>query len=39
MAGREYPAMAGIGITRLWQEEALIEIKGVAVIGSGAAAE
>ena len=39
MAGREYPAMAGIGITRLWQEEALIEIKGVAVIGSGAGAE
>ena len=38
MAGREYPAMAGIGITRLWQEEALIEIKGVAVIGSGSGA-
>lgn len=37
MAGREYPAMAGIGITRLWQPEALIEIKGVAVIGSGQA--
>lgn len=35
LAGREYPAMAGIGITRLWQAEALIEIKGVAVIGSG----
>lgn len=35
MAGREYPAMAGIGVTRLWQKEALIEIKGVAVIGSG----
>lgn len=35
LAGREYPAMAGIGITRLWQPEALIEIKGVAVIGSG----
>lgn len=35
MAGSEYPAMAGIGISRLWQKEALIEIKGVAVIGSG----
>ena len=35
MAGRDYPAAAGIGITRLWQPEALIEIKGVAVIGSG----
>lgn len=39
MAGREYPAMAGIGISRLWQEEALIEIKGVAVIGSGGPTE
>ena len=37
MAGRDYPAMAGIGITRLWQPEAMIEIKGVAVIGSGQA--
>ncbi|MFJ2619088.1 RidA family protein [Glutamicibacter sp. NPDC087344] len=32
MAGRKYPAMAGIGVSRLWQEEALIEIQGVAVI-------
>ncbi len=32
MAGSEYPAMAGIGISRLWQNEALIEIQGVAVI-------
>jgi enamine deaminase RidA (YjgF/YER057c/UK114 family) len=32
MAGSEYPAMAGIGISRLWQKEALIEIQGVAVI-------
>ena len=35
MAGSEYPAMAGIGITRLWQKEALIEIAGVAVLGTG----
>lgn len=35
MAGREYPALAGIGVSRLWQREALIEIKGVAIIGSG----
>lgn len=34
MAGSEYPAMAGIGVTRLWQKEALIEIQGIAVIGS-----
>jgi enamine deaminase RidA (YjgF/YER057c/UK114 family) len=32
MAGRKYPAMAGIGVTRLWQKEAMIEIQGVAVI-------
>ncbi len=32
MAGSEYPAMAGIGVTRLWQKEALIEIQGIAVI-------
>ena len=32
MAGSRYPAMAGIGVTRLWQKEALIEIQGVAVI-------
>lgn len=32
MAGKTYPAMAGIGVTRLWQKEALIEIQGVAVI-------
>lgn len=34
MAGTEYPAMAGIGVTRLWQPEALIEISAVAHIGS-----
>jgi enamine deaminase RidA (YjgF/YER057c/UK114 family) len=33
LAGTQYPAMAGVGITRLWQKEALIEIQGVAVIG------
>lgn len=32
LAGPVYPAMAGIGCTRLWQPEALIEIVGVAVI-------
>ncbi|MGA1837732.1 RidA family protein [Herbiconiux sp. 11R-BC] len=37
MAGTHYPAMAGIGVTRLWQAEALIEIQGVAVIGTDAA--
>ncbi|MCT1476830.1 RidA family protein [Microbacterium sp. p3-SID336] len=33
MAGSEYPAMAGIGVSRLWQPEALIEIQGVAYLG------
>jgi enamine deaminase RidA (YjgF/YER057c/UK114 family) len=32
LAGTNYPAMAGIGTTALWQPEALIEIMGVAVI-------
>ena len=32
LAGRAYPAMAGIGCTALWQPEAMIEILGVAVI-------
>jgi enamine deaminase RidA (YjgF/YER057c/UK114 family) len=38
MAGNRYPAMAGIGVTRLWQKEALIEIQGVAVIQDAAQA-
>lgn len=32
LAGTNYPAMAGIGISRLWQPEALIEIAAVAAI-------
>ena len=32
LAGTEYPAMAGIGIARLWDEQALIELQGVAEI-------
>ena len=39
MAGTEYPAMAGIGVTRLWQKEAMIEIQGVAHLGEAAAAD
>jgi len=34
LAGTEYPAMAGIGVTRLWQPEALIEIQAVACLQS-----
>ncbi|GGH43034.1 RidA family protein [Microbacterium album] len=32
LAGPHYPAMAGIGVHRLWQEEAMIEIAGIAVL-------
>jgi enamine deaminase RidA (YjgF/YER057c/UK114 family) len=32
LAGTEYPAMAGIGVDKLWQPEAMIEIKGVAYL-------
>jgi hypothetical protein len=30
--GTEYPAMAGIGVTRLWDEDALVEVQGFAVL-------
>jgi len=32
LVGTDYPAMAGIGVTRLWDAEALIEVQGYAVI-------
>ncbi|MFH8489670.1 RidA family protein [Streptomyces longisporoflavus] len=32
LAGREYPAMAVIGAVRLWDEECLVELDGVAVL-------
>ncbi|MFM9372477.1 RidA family protein [Streptomyces sp. Da 82-17] len=31
-AGRDYPAMAVIGAVRLWDEECLVELEGVAVL-------
>lgn len=31
-AGRDYPAMTLVGVTRLWDDEALIEIEGIAVL-------
>ncbi|MET7640997.1 RidA family protein [Streptomyces sp. NPDC005438] len=31
-AGRDYPAMALIGVVRLWDETALVELDGVAVL-------
>jgi enamine deaminase RidA (YjgF/YER057c/UK114 family) len=32
LVGREYPAMAAIGVSRLWDTAALVEIQGFAVI-------
>lgn len=32
LAGSEYPAMAGIGVSRLWDSDALVELQGVAEI-------
>ena len=32
LAGQDYPAMAGIGVSRLWHPAALVEIQGYAVI-------
>ena len=32
LAGTEYPAMAGVGVARLWLSEALVEIQGIAVV-------
>ena len=32
LAGTEYPAMAGIGVSRLWDIEALVEVQGTATI-------
>ncbi|MFD3327769.1 RidA family protein [Streptomyces sp. NPDC058701] len=32
LAGRDYPAMALVGVVRLWDEEALVELDGVAVL-------
>jgi enamine deaminase RidA (YjgF/YER057c/UK114 family) len=32
LAGTDYPAMAGIGVHRLWDAEALVEVQGVAAV-------
>ena len=34
LAGTEYPAMAGVGVTQLWLPEALVEIQGIAVVSA-----
>lgn len=32
LVGTYYPAMSGIGVARLWDDEALVEVQGVAVV-------
>jgi enamine deaminase RidA (YjgF/YER057c/UK114 family) len=32
LAGREYPAMAAVGVSRLWDAAALVEVQGYAVV-------
>ena len=32
--GREYPAMAAVGVSRLWDTDALVEVQGIAVAGA-----
>ena len=32
LVGADYPAMAGIGVARLWDAEAMVEVQGFAVI-------
>lgn len=32
LVGTDYPAMAGIGIARLWDDPALVEIQGIAAV-------
>lgn len=32
LIGNDYPAMAGIGVSRLWDEDALVEVQGFAIV-------
>jgi len=32
LAGTDYPAMAGVGVARLWDATALVEVQGTAVL-------
>lgn len=32
LVGREYPAMAAVGVTRLWDARAVVEVQGIAVV-------
>jgi enamine deaminase RidA (YjgF/YER057c/UK114 family) len=32
LVGSHYPALAGIGVARLWDDEALVEVQGIAAL-------
>lgn len=32
LVGTDYPAMAGIGVSRLWDDDAVVEVQGFAVV-------
>ena len=32
LVGADYPAMAGIGVSRLWDDDAVVEVQGFAVL-------
>jgi enamine deaminase RidA (YjgF/YER057c/UK114 family) len=32
LVGSDYPAMAGVGVARLWDVEALVEVQGTAIL-------
>ena len=32
LVGSDYPAMAGIGVARLWDDDAVVEVQGFAVL-------
>ncbi len=32
LVGADYPAMAGIGVTRLWDADAVVEVQGFAIL-------
>lgn len=35
LIGDQYPAMAGIGVSRLWDADALVEVQGFAIVDGG----
>jgi enamine deaminase RidA (YjgF/YER057c/UK114 family) len=36
LAGSQYPATAGVGVARLWDPAALVELQGIALLPTGA---